>query len=109
MDGEELHHTKVLRRPGRGREDILRRPVNQLWSGLSGAAEAMIIKMGPELGDAVGRGVDPSQAGGVVVLPELETLVKLRGTGIRRETPRLSVTVSVESLAVDVPVPLVDG
>jgi hypothetical protein len=106
VDGEELHRTKVLRWPRRWREDIRRRPVDQLWPGLSIAAEAVVVEISLNFGNAVARGVDPSQAGGVVAVPKLEMLVGLGTTGAGRETLGLRVAVSVEGLAIDVLVPV---
>jgi hypothetical protein len=108
VDGEELHLTKVLCWPRRWREDIRRRPVDQFWPGLSVTAEAVVVEISLEFGNAMTRGVDPSQAGSVIAVPELEMLVGLGTTGAGRETLGLRVAVLVEGITIDVLVP-VDG
>ena len=108
VDGEELHHTKVLRWPRRWREDIRRRPVDQLWPGLSIAAEAVVVEMSLEFGNAVDRGVDRSQAGSVVAVPKVEISVGVGTTRAGRETHGLCVAVSIEGVTVDVLVPVDD-
>lgn len=89
------------------REGIGRRPVDQLWPGLSVAAKAVEVEISLELRNAVARGVDRSQAGGVVAVPKLEMLEGLGTTvGVGRETLRMCVAVSVEGLAINILVPV---
>ena len=46
--------------------------VDQLWPGLSIAAEAVVVEISLEFGNAVDRGVERSQAGSVVAVPKVE-------------------------------------
>ena len=58
VDWSKLHVTKFLLWP-RGRcEDILGRPEDQLGTPVSGTPETEIVKVGLELGDFMGRGLD---------------------------------------------------
>ncbi len=72
VDGEKLHHTNILRWPRGWREDIRGRPVDQLGAKMSLSADAEIVEVRLELGDAVASGVDGNQAGSIVI--ELEML-----------------------------------
>ena len=74
VDGEKLHHTKVLHWPRGWREDICGRPVDELGAKLSLAADTIIVEVGLELGDTMGSGVDGNEAGRIVVVPEPEML-----------------------------------
>jgi len=70
VDGPKLHETKIVLWP-RGRfEDILRRPEDQLGTPSSVAPDIEIVKVGLELGDSVGRGLDGRNTGVVPLLPQ---------------------------------------
>ena len=109
VDREKLQNAKVVLWPGRRREDIRRRPVDELRARSSVAAETKVIKEPLELWDFV-YGLVGSVPGGIDVLEDLGTLGCGEVAGLRtgRETLVLLIAFVVEGLGMDMAVPFID-
>jgi hypothetical protein len=65
VDWPKPHATRILLWPHC--EDILGRPEDQLGTSAAVTPDTEIVKVGLELGDIVGRGLDGRNAGGVLL------------------------------------------
>jgi len=84
MDSEELPLTNFLEWPRWWQEDICRCPVDQLWPRLCTATKTGVVEIRLQFGNAMARGVGPSE--GVGVVPRIIMIVELGATRAAYET-----------------------